>query len=309
MPIIAGGIVVWHDRFGTVRLERVSPTSLGGSFDTSVRVGCDGSRVYLSGNAGRFERSDNLFNHGWLATWAKCNRILARIGLPAFTAFERVSFGPGRGRGARLHRLDITANFSTGSEAQARAVIRWLSAQSISRMKRGFVGNESVWWANTQHMFKAYLKGPEMISHGKDKDDALVAWCQEQGIVRCEVELKRRLLHDLGLDQFGEVTDEKLAGVYRDQTNILRRVDRSDEPDILAAIPARFRMSAAAWLAGQDLRALLSRATLFRHAKVLRGFGIDILQCRNVEAFPVRVRVVDLQPLSVPEWYRFEDAA
>lgn len=308
LPIILGGIVVWYDREGNVRLERGSASSVTGSYDTSIRVGCDGARIYISGNVGRFNRADNLFNFGWAGTWAKCNRILAGIGLPDFTAADRVPVQSGGGVGARLHRLDITSNFCAGSESQARAVIRWLSVQSISRMRRGMAGDESVWWSNTRHMFKAYLKGREMVAHGKDKDDPLVAYCDERGVVRVEVELRRRLLQDLKLDCFGDVSDERLEDVYRDQTSILRRVDRSDEPDILGAVPSRYRMTAAAWLAGQDLRALLSRSTLFRHGKVLREYGMDVFVPRNVVGFPVRVRVIDMQPMQVPEWYLMDAA-
>ena len=81
-------------------------------------------------------------------------------------------------------------------------------------------------------------------------------------------------------------------------------MDRSDEPDILASIPARYRMTAAAWLAGQSVCSMLTNGTLYRHARVLRDYGIDILQPRNVEAFPVKVRVVELEALPMPDWYR-----
>jgi len=171
-------------------------------------------------------------------------------------------------------------------------------------MKRGLVGSESCWWANTRHMIKAYLKGAEMKHHGGEEIQELIDFCDERGLVRVEVELKRRLLQEAGLDAFDAVTDEKLAAIYNEQTEIFRRVDRSDEPDILASIPSRYRMTAAAWIAGQDVRGQLGQAALYRHARVLREYGIDILQARNVEKFPVKVRVVDLKPLSMPDWYR-----
>jgi len=205
--------------------------------------------------------------------------------------------------GARLHRLDITGNFCTGSQGQASAVIEWLASQSVKRMRRGHAINESVWWANTRRMLKAYVKAAEMLAHGCDKSDRGYLWASDNGIVRVEVEMKRRLLQEIGLDQIGNVTDEKLEALFVEQTEILRRVDRSDEPDILAALPAGSRVYAAAWLAGHDLRQTVSRATLFRHAKVCREYGMDILAPRNVKAFPVRVRVVELHPATVPDWY------
>jgi len=302
LPIIVGGLTVWHDRYGHPVCERASPTTVAGSFDSAIRVGCDGSRVFLSGNVGRFARADNLFNFGWAGTVRAANRVLLGIGLPPFSSVDGLS-PEGFRLGARLRRVDLTANFCTGSEAQARALIRWLAAQSVARMKRGQAGEESVWWANTRSMFKAYMKGPEMVKHGRSPDEFAVKWCGENGVVRVEVELKRRLLKDLGLDHFAVIDDATLTRLFEERTNVLRRVDRSDEPDVLAAIPCRSRPYAAAWLAGKDMRLMACERTLFRHARVLRQYGLDILQPRNVEAFPVRVRVIDLVPVGVPDWY------
>jgi len=168
-------------------------------------------------------------------------------------------------------------------------------------MKRGYAADESVWFANTRHMLKAYRKGAEMKKHNQDGPGQ--EWAEDNGIVRVEVELKRRLLEDLGLREIGNLSDARLAEVFAEQTEIFRRVDMSDEPDILANVPSRSRAYAAAWMAGQDLRGLLSNGTLYRHAKVLREFGLDILEPRNIVQFPVKVRVVDLEPMAAPEWH------
>ncbi|MXS83632.1 hypothetical protein ABD07_11100 [Nitrosomonas oligotropha] len=170
-------------------------------------------------------------------------------------------------------------------------------------MKKGRAGDESVWWSNTRHM----LKHIEMLKHGCSEDDPVYLWCKEQGVVRVEIELKKRLLFDEGLNKLENITDEKLIKIFRDETEIFNRIDRSDEPDILDAIPAKSRIYAAAWLAGQDLSNMAHRATLFRHAKILREYGMDIMEPRNIEQFPVKVRIVDLKPLSMPDWYSLED--
>jgi len=174
-------------------------------------------------------------------------------------------------------------------------------------MKKGRAGDESVWWSNTRHMLKAYIKHIEMLKHGCTEDDPAYQWCKEQGVVRVEIELKRRLLNDLDMVDIKNITDEKLIRVFHEQTEIFNAVDRSEEPDILDAIPTKSRVHAAAWMAGQDLRQLMSRATFFRHAKILREYGIDIAEPRNVETFPVKVRIVEMKPLSMPDWYSLED--
>lgn len=321
LPLVTGGVIVHYDPSGFPLHERNCASRHGGSYGTGVRVSCDGYRVGVSGNVGRLSRPDNVFNHHWSGTLARANRVLADNGLPAFDAGDGVhleraaSAAVGDGEpiraGCRLSRLDLTANYAAGSDSQARAVIRWLTGRSVSRMRKGYSGDSSVWFSNTRHMLKAYLKGPELVAHGMDAKNPLVAWCMDKGIVRVEVELKKRLLSELKLNEIENVSDEVLAELFREQTAIFRGVDRSDEPDIIDALPVRSRAYASAWLAGQDVRNLCSRRTLFRHAKALREFGIDILEPRSVERFPVRVRVIDLEPVEVPDWYDWgeEDAA
>jgi hypothetical protein len=211
-----------------------------------------------------------------------------------------------------VSRLDITRNYATGNEATARHFIQWLAGRSIARMRRGFAGSESVWWANTRHMLKAYIKHLEMLKHGTPTDSKLVGWLRERGVVRVEVELKKRLLSELSLNALGDITDEKLETLFDEQTAIFHSADRSNDDDILDHLPQRSRVYAAAWLAGKEMQSMCSRATLFRHAKVLRECGIDILQTRNVSSFPIKVRTIELQPLRLsdaPDWYSLEERA
>lgn len=303
LPIVTAGLNIQFDASGVPRFERNCSASIAGSHDTSLRVGCDGFRVSLSGNVGRYGRQDNVFNYGLEGTIRECNRVLVLLGLPIFTASIGIKGHADFQRGAVVSRLDITANYATGGESQARHVIRWLAARSISRMKRGQAGDESVWWSNTRHMFKGYIKHLEMLAHGTGKENPVYQWCKEQGVVRVEIELKKRLLSDLGLNDLGELSQEKLIQLFGDQTEILKSVDKSSEVDFMDSLPVRSRVYASAWLAGQDLRDMVGSATLYRHAKVLREYGIDILQMRNVEQFPVKVRIIEMQPLVVPDWY------
>ncbi len=308
LPIYQGGIFVEYDALGNARYERVRPATFTGSHDTSIRLKSDGKHLSLSGNVGRYGRKDNLFNLGWRETIAKASRMVMAKGLPSFSPppVRSSAFEP-EGFGARISRLDITCNFATGSESQARALIRWLANRSVSRMKKGRAGDESVWFVNTRHMLKAYIKHIEMAKHGTPEDDPVYQWCKSQGVVRVEIELKRRLLSDEGLRNLENITQEKLEAIFHQETEIFRQVDRSDEPDLLDAIPAKSRIYAAAWLAGQDLSNMAHRATLFRHAKILREYGLDIMEPRNIEFFPVKVQLVELKPISMPDWYSLED--
>lgn len=315
LPAVLDGVASRFDAAGNCTFERAIPARVSGSHESSVGILCDGHFVGLSGNVGRFGRSDNLFNLGWDATREKAVGMLALANLPRFGngTPRPVDWGDRSdnrrdwpGRGATVARVDLTCNFAAGSDAQARAVIRWLSGQSIKRAKRGYSGDESVWWSNTRIMLKAYRKGAEMKAHGADPE--LAQWVLDQGVVRVELELKRRELQERDLRDIGNITQEKLEAIFLEHLEPFRRVDSSDDPDILTSIPARSRSYAAAWLAGQDVRLLCSTATLYRHAKLLREYGIDILEVRNVERFPVKVRVIDLVPLECPDWYKLGKA-
>lgn len=318
LPIYTGGVTVHYSAEGLPVFERNQSTRFQGSFDTSVRVGCDGFRVSVSGNPGRLSRPDNVFNHGLAGTVAACNRVLVELGLPPFTASgpERPA-GAARevaqpGRGCVVSRLDVTRNYATGSEGSARAFIRWLSGRSIARMKRGQAGDESVWWANTRHMLKAYIKHLEMVKHGSSKDDPMVVWLKERGVVRVELELKKRLLSELGLNDLANLSDEKLEEIYEHQIEPFKRADRSCDDDILDHVPQRSKAIAAAWLAGTDVRDLVGKSQLYVHAKRLKESGLDILTPRfasGVARLPVKVRFIDLEPVAVPDWYSLERAA
>lgn len=311
LPSFVDGVHATFDAYGTCRFERAMSKTVAGSHETGVRILCDGFRVGISGNVGRFNRQDNLYNFGIRETISRANGILRSLDLPPFSdgprwipasAYQSGDRGDHTVRGATVSRLDVTCNYSAGSDAQARAVIRWLAAQSIKRAKRGYSGDESVWWSNTRMMLKAYRKGAEMEKH--HGEEQLIDYANDAGLVRVELELKRRELTERGLHYLFDVTDERLAEIFLEETEIFRRVDSSDEPDVLANVPSRSRAYAAAWLGGQDVRLLCSQATLYRHAKVLREYGIDILETRNIQSFPVKVRVIDLQPLEAPDWYR-----
>lgn len=56
-----------------------------GSFDTHIQVKSEGGRVSLSGNIGRFERPDNVFGYSVAECIVLANKLMLRLGLPAFT--------------------------------------------------------------------------------------------------------------------------------------------------------------------------------------------------------------------------------
>jgi X family protein/replication protein CRI len=309
-PVLFGGETVFFDGQGHERSSRIHHSRFVGSHSTSYALQSNGTRVLASGNFGRYSREDNLFNFGFSETVQLANQLVMAQGIDPFTTGHQFRNYAGRPEwsGASVRRMDITCNYATGSMSAARDFIRWLQAQSKKRIKQGMAGDESVWFVNTREMLKAYLKAPEMLTHGMKDDSQAYQWAMDCGLVRIELELKRKTLSELGLYWLGDVTMEKIVDIFRDKTEIIRRLDRSTDSDILDDVPVRHRAVAAAWLSGSDVKNLVSRASFFRHKKALMEYGLDIAYPRNIHRLPVKVREIELKPLSLPSWYQLKAA-
>lgn len=303
LPIVSGGLTVHYDAEGNPRFERNCALNHLGSYETSLRIASDGYRVSISGNIGRFQRPDNLFGFGVERTFELANRILDSYGLPAFIATRGLLEGIDQVRPCHISRLDFTVNYEAGSDQKAESAIRFLASRPVHRVRKGVAGSDSFWFANTRKMFKAYIKSRELVAHGLDESHPVVQYCRQQGILRFELELKKRLLSELNMNTLDDLTDEKLHDVFMQQTEFARQIEMLDDIDLIEALPKSTRMYYQLWMDGNDVTSMCSKSSLYVHAKYLRGLGINIFEKRNIEKFPVKVRIVDLKPAQVPDWY------
>jgi len=317
--------------------ERIRAAWIQGSNSTKVQVSSDGTLVQLKGNPGRFGRSDNVFNLDWQDTFKASNSILNGQGLPAFDcgeavtstqiltdfdseiAFDKKFVGfccfpggvtPGH-EGARVWSIHVTRNYIAGSENDAIAVLNWLDSQSVARVKKKRFGKSTVTWGNLNYcQTEAYLKADEMLAHCKGdiereamRQNPVYQWCRENGVVRVEVKASKDYLREAGLTWAGDWNMQKVVKLFDDRTEVLRRVKTDIEEFDPALLPSKVACTAAAWLAGQDVKRFMNLRTFQRHAKELRSHGIDIAEPRNVSAMPIRVRTIDLQSATAPHWY------
>lgn len=319
------GLIVTYDGGGASVFERHRAARIQGSHSTSCSVKSDGSCVVLSGNFGRLNRADNLFNLDPLQTLERANLAAQFAGVPAFQFHEQPNdrassgvelapigysgrdFQQSRARYEFIHlsRIDLTKNYRCGSVAAARSVIRAVSGKSVSRVKKGVGGDASVWWSNTRYMLKVYIKALEMESHGITSG-AAYEYARDNGIIRLEIELKRRELADLGWSDFAEFVKAwdmgKVHQLFSDYEKILTVENISNDAEFIDSLPQKLRVTAAAFLAGRDVKAMVSRATYFRYRKALLGYGIDIADERPAQ-LNVKVRTVEITPVSAPDWY------
>lgn len=286
-----------------------------GSFDTKISVRCDGRRVELSGNVGRFGRPDNLFGLPVLETLDRANEILAVLGLPPFTHLDRScpaartdSFVQ---RNCVITRVDLTANFSAGSRDAAFRVLHWMSGQGTARNSgknpRNY-GNGITWnEGSKRHYEKLYFKADELGPHVSDE---VRDYCNQHGILRYEISLKARELADRGLQSmagWAGVTKEGVRMenvIYGKFAQVLTRnqVTVTEIQDI----PGKLGLIARSYLNGENPYESLQagKSTIRRWRSQLLKYGVDIAQPIDVTRLTQRIRVIDLVPASAPDWYQ-----
>lgn len=321
LPIVSDGYIVACDSaMEKMKWESLQRHKVEGSHDTAIQIRCDGYEVFLSGNVGRFGRPDNLFNLDWDQTISKANEILDAYGLPPFTSGERTSHKnvseydirkgiTSQWSGATVSRIDVTQNLETGSISNAQSVIEWLDRQSSSHIKKSRAGETTVQYGTGSSRYKTifYIKSVEMRTHAQDRNQVLASpiyqFAQSTGIVRNELKANRLLLRDENLRYLGDITMGKLIELHTRKTQVINRVRVEENSFEIEALPKRLQMVASCYFKGENLRAMLSQATWYRHAKALREYGIDIAEPLNISTFPISIRMIDIRPSAVPEWY------
>lgn len=313
LPIILDGRVRFTDADGVIKLDIAQKLVHKGSFETSLRLCCDGNRVTFEGNIGRFNRQDNLFGYGVRDCISLANTVLAGFGLPPFTDPKPMALNGPSGSdkgfqavGAVITRIDLTRNYLTGSATNAPQVIRYLQGFRSGKFEPRPYRTTGVSWGEGSKWFyaKVYDKAADYIRHlsesNTDHDPVLFAWMKENGVVRHEITLKSRWLKQKGFWRFSLWDQTMESRIYAMFGDVI--VDSAHVDEYLE-IPGRAGELALAWRDGADLRTRLSQGTYYKYKKVLLGFGIDISIPANVTRLNTRLEVIQLVPCEIPQWY------
>lgn len=328
LPKIADGAVMRIDSDGEVESITLKKLRIEGSHESSVFVRCDGETVWFDGNVSKLGRPDNVFGYSFRQCLQIVNNLLLSLGLPPFSEGDRyVTNFKGEPRtcwtGAIVTRVDVTQNYAVGGKENAYHFMRYLQSQQASRLKTGTYGEgETVDFGRGSRYlyFKAYLKGPELRRHAtKVRADAesmfkpepnpyvlqLADWCDAVGLVRVEMTFKATKLHDMGCHYLGGFDMKQLELEFDRRCEVLTRAsaDVDQLTDLPKALLATYRM----WQAGDDLTAKLSRATFYRHRRELLPYGVDIAIKSNVVPLKTKTRVIQLGPVSMPDWYELPE--
>lgn len=320
----------WHDGQEYKELWRSYKKYLvEGSHSTRLMLFCDGTRVFLSGNIGRFGRPDNLFNLSFADTIKKANEILAKFGLPPFT-FGKTNCFPSlrdgriiRSRlyGAVITRCDVNVNFATGSPENAQYLVDYLQTRSISHVSKSVSGRSSVQYGKKggRLFTKAYVKHEELLAHCRTKDRESLEnsfayqYAKNNGVVRIETEIDRKTLADSGLRDLEQVTMARLSKYAKEKIDQLLDfpVENVEYFDPLQVFTQKKHIKTISmWKAGLDLqdRRIMSKTTFYRHRnEILEISGIDISE-RFIEGVSIEARSLisrfDIKPLSCPDDYQ-----
>lgn len=292
-PLFHGGFVHQYTPESELVSIRHVPGAIEGSHCTSIRCCTIPPLLTVSGNPGRFSRPDNLFGYSVRDSIARMQAIASAHGLRGVP-----------GDNWRPSRFDLTRNYATGSIHNARAWLSWLAGQKTGRAKSNSYGDgTTVMWRTKRWTAKAYLKSAEIRRHNPDCS-SLIEYCDDVGLVRLELTLRGDILRSRGvgtlasakikpsdfwIDLFEEFMSDALSSASTD--------DRND-------LPTPILGTLLAWENGVDVSARLSRRTFYRHRRyLLNAQGVDISMPVAVERLNVRPRILDIRPLSPPDWY------
>lgn len=311
LPVVCDGWTTVTDRDGAIERETVMRNEVEGSFDSRMWLRCDGNAVEFHGNIARYSRPDNVFGFGWSETIRRVNGLLNLHSLPPFTAGEQARYADSGvvWTGARVSRIDVTMNYACFSEADAQRVIFALGQHRAGR-QQGTVspdaGTVMYGYGSKYVSQKVYIKHNELLRHRRTKhgahvDSEVIEWCRDLGVIREELTLKSRFLTQTGLCWLGEITGDHLQQVYHERSQF-RRFREMEIKDTSHLSPGA-RGTLARHEQGEPHG--LKKATFYRHrAEILKATGVDISVPRNVEKIVLPVKVIEIQALVAPEWYR-----
>lgn len=292
-----------------------------GSYSTKIRIKCDGYRITLDGNVGRFGRTDNVFGYSVLDCIVRANNILSLLGLPPFTHKRGTNLANGsiKSGGCIITRVDLTKNYACGTHARAVRLIHFIAGQDSGRRAsaKQYGENGVTWNEGSKYWYsKMYLKAESLGDHASD---LLTNWTREQGILRHEISLKSRWLTQNGFRNITAWIDRNKTDMYEGEimenvvygkfSEILERGTATRTP--LEDIPKTLGRIARDWRQGIDVWGDSNYTTRTRRMwrRGLLPYGIDIKQPSSVTRLPIRLEIIQLNEAQIPHWYWQENKA
>ncbi|NMY53503.1 phage/plasmid replication protein [Pseudomonas sp. WS 5011] len=245
LPKVSDTGICYYDRRTGQQLRDTCPGwKHEGSYSTVIQIRVDGNKLTVKGNPSAVNRLDNLDGFRSLDECiAVYNDIVTEYSdqygfwrLPRFTKCtswgmrqsEEGSKSSLVGNGARIRRVDLTTNRTVG-KGNDRAYIRALSTQRYG-YKNGHLYEDgwTVDWKARDHYEKAYGKAQAIRkflfpkckrNFGEESPEfrylqQIADFCDEQGVVRMEQELKSEFLQRERLEWWGLFDEQSFQGIH-----------------------------------------------------------------------------------------------
>lgn len=313
------GVVQWKSERGFVH---------EGSHSSKVLIKSNGlGRISLSGNIGRLNRPDNVFGYSLDDCKKLANELLENLDLPPFAGGEVVKThghrrgpdGTARRMGATVSRVDICENFALGSEKNRSDYLYWLTSQKLTKSDLSNYGTETVYFGKKSSYvtLKVYDKVIELQRAVRKllkkplEDDVslwrleylqdLLQFVSERGLVRCEAEFGRKFLHSHGLTGWDQLSTETIRPYWLEYRG--KTMDRTVELSAVADLPSASRGVYHAYVAGENVRAGMSKTSFYRHRNIILMLGVDIARPLNVRALNIKPKVVEVRESVSPQGY------
>lgn len=317
---ISGGHVLSIKPGGEVDWQCVKRATVAGSFATGLQVRTathtqhQCTHLEISGNPVKFFQGHNLWGSDDVHALAVATveAVASLLGLTP-SDDDRAAWASGH---IQLTRVDVTQSFHLETLAQ---VLAWLRAAEqtahLSHRGRGqltkgstlYFGKNSRRWS-----LKLYAKGQEIRAKGHGQDAILalpsaLSWADKT--LRAELTLRSMELKRQGLDYVSswvtEVPSAVTAQLLRDRFGGMTMTTNTRlSAEVLDTLFPAQRTAFAAWEAGNDLRAMMSRPSFYRLRAKLLPHGVDIatVMPREVSNVVPLFKVLEAVPVGVPDW-------
>lgn len=320
------------DAEGNVSWRSNRRLSLRASYDSSVTVrsanwiGSTGLEfIEVSGNLVKFFQGHNLWGSDdvlglvfefmrWLALEQRHVRVTP-------TEHDIAAWKAGH---FPLTRVDVTANFHVGIRADALAWIR--AGAGAARMRNGrpaLLKGDTLYFdpGSRRRTLKIYAKGQEIEANAEHQPSLLYdaglagqailphVMAYADGLLRAELTLRSMELDRLGLRPASAWAERD--GVPFDPLQLLRDRLGTMTMTTIKTLPAEVfetltsgqRTAYLAWVAGNDLRSMLSNGAFYNLRRKLLPH-VDICNAppkADGNVIPL-IRVIEATPAAVPDW-------
>jgi II/X family phage/plasmid replication protein len=275
----------------------------------------DFTHIWVSGSP-KFLQGHNLFGTDNVCrlTELMATQALQLLGREA-TALDQLRWRKGA---FKLTVVDLTEMLDVGSEDDVAAILSAagdharMAGEGPQRRTKERCGGTVYWGKRSRRWaLKLYSKYLELRAQKKDhqlpreieRRDDLMEYAR--GCIRAELRLLSAHLKKLGLQSGHAWLNRDARTVWMDHmTQIDWSANAVLTPAKAAKLPKRLRGTYALWEQGHKVEQLLSRATFFRHRKLLLGHGIDITSAPERERAQVvpLVRLIEARPKAIPQW-------